>query len=114
MHEISLIQSILQAALDEAKQAGCNQIKGIHAKVRESIHPMKPDHLQELLELMAKDTIAEGAEMKIEVVPPTLRCKECGFTFLPQGNTLFCPQCKGGKLEEIDAEEVSLENIVMG
>ena len=109
MHELSLVQGILQAALDEAEKASGRRIKEIHAKVRESGHHMEAYSLQTLLEVIAKGTIAEGAEMKIVVVPPTLRCKECDFTFLAQANTLVCPHCRSGKLEELDAEESDLE-----
>ena len=109
MHELSLVQSILQASLDEAKRAGDKRIVEIRAKVRESVHPMEAHSLQALLEVIAKDTIAEEAKMIIEVIPLTLRCKECDFTFLTQDNTLVCPRCRSGKLEELDAEEIDLE-----
>ena len=109
MHELSLVQGILQAALDEVEKASGRRIKEIHAKVRESGHHMEAHSLQALLEMIAKGTIAEGAEMKIEVIPPTLRCKECGFSPIAQGSTLICPHCRSGKLEELDAEQIDLE-----
>jgi len=109
MHELSLVQGILQAALDEAQKVGGKRIREIHAKVRESGHPMEAYSLQILLETIAKNTIAEGATIRIEVIPLTLRCKECDFTFLAQSSTLVCPHCRSGKLEELDAEELDLE-----
>jgi len=109
MHELSLIQGILQAALDSAQKAGKKRIGEIRAKVRESGHPMEAYSLQSLLDVIAKDTIADGAEMKIEVIPPTLRCGECDFTFLSQTGTLICPRCRSGKLKVLDAEEIDLE-----
>lgn len=109
MHELSLAQGILQAVLEEAQKAGGKRIKKIHAKVRESIHHMEDYSLETCLEAIAKGTIAEGAEIGIELIPPTLRCKECDFTFLAQENTLVCPRCRSGKLEELDAEEINLE-----
>ena len=109
MHELSLAQDILQAALTEAKKAGGRRIKEIHVKVRESIHHTEDYSLETCLEAIAKGTIAEGAEMKIVVVSPTLRCKECDFTFLAQESTLICPHCRSGELEELDAEEIDLE-----
>ena len=113
MHEFSLMQNILQVALDKAKQAGSKRIKRIHATVIESGHPMESEPLQDLLQTLAKDTIAEEAEMRIDVIPPTLRCKECNFTFPAQGNTLICPKCRSGKLEETDAEAASIKDILM-
>ncbi len=112
MHELSLAQSILQAALDEAQTVSAKRIKGIHAKVRQSSHHIEDtSSLEFCLEAVTKGTIAEGAEMRIEFIPSTLRCKECDFTFPAQGSMLVCPRCRGGKLEELDAEEVYLEDI---
>ena len=72
-----------------------------------------PIHLSRAFRLLssraAKGTAAEGAQMRIEVIAPTLRCKECDTTFLGHGSTLFCPQCLGGRLEELDAEKIDLE-----
>jgi len=109
MHELSLVQSVLDASLDEAGKAGNKRIRKIHARLRESGHPMDADSLQTLLETIAKGTAAEGAAMEIELISPTLRCRECNFTFLAQSSTLVCPRCRSGKLEEIDAEEIDLE-----
>ncbi|MFC2007395.1 hydrogenase maturation nickel metallochaperone HypA [Chloroflexota bacterium] len=109
MHELSLVQDILQASLDEAGKAGNKRIRQIHARVRESGYPMEANSLQALLETIAKGTVAEGAEMEIELIPPTLRCKECDFNFLYQANTLVCPQCRSSKLEELENEEIDLE-----
>ena len=109
MHELSLAQDILQAVLGEAQKASSKHVKEIRVKVRESTHHMEGQSLETLLETIAKGTIAEGAEMRIEVIPPTLACKECEFTFQAQGSTLLCPRCQSGRLEELDAEEINLE-----
>jgi len=47
--------------------------------------------------------------VEIELIPPTLRCKECDFNFLYQANTLVCPRCRSSKLEELDNEKIDLE-----
>jgi len=113
MHELSLAQYILQAVLDESQKAGGKRIKEISAKVRDSSHHMEENPLdstlKSCLELITKDTAAEGAEIEIELIHPTLRCKECDFTFLAQSGTLFCPRCRSSKLEELDAEDIELE-----
>ena len=113
MHELSIAQSILQAALDEARRVGGKRIRQIHATVREPSHHIEdPSSLEFCLQAIAEGTIAEGAEIGIELIPPTLRCKECDFNFLAEGSILFCPRCRGGKLEELDAEEIRLENML--
>ncbi len=114
MHELLLAQGILQAALDEVQKVGGKRIREIHAKVRRSSHHTEDaSSLEFCLGAVTKGTIAEGAEMRIEFIPSTLRCKECDFTFLAQGSTLVCPRCKGRKLEDLDTDEVYLEDIHM-
>lgn len=109
MHELSLAQSILQATLDEAKRVGGKPIGKIQVKVRESGHILEAYSLQTLLGVIVKGTPAEGAKIKIEVIPPTLRCKACDFTFPAQDGTLICPRCRGGNLEALDADKIDIE-----
>ena len=109
MHELSLIQGILEAAIDEAEKVDGRRITEIHARVRESGHPMEAASLQSLLEMLAKGTIAEEAEIEIEVLSPAIKCKECDSTFLGKGGALFCPHCQSNKMEELDADKVDLE-----
>ncbi|MFC1916799.1 hydrogenase maturation nickel metallochaperone HypA [Chloroflexota bacterium] len=108
MHELSLVHNILEAALEESRKANDRRIKRINATLREHGHPMDSDSLESLLETLARGTAAEGAEMKINVIHPTLRCKECGFSFA-QGGTLICPQCRNGNLEDVDGEEIDFQ-----
>ena len=75
MHELSLAKNILDAALG---QAGSRRITLIRVKERESGHPMEPSALEGLIKTIAKSTAAEGAEVRVEMEPPTLRCAKCG------------------------------------
>lgn len=109
MHELSLAQEILKAVLNEAEKVGSKRIRGISVRVRESIHHMEDGSLETCLEAIAKGTVAEGAEIGIELIPPTLKCKGCDFTFSAQESILVCPHCRSSKLEELDAEEIDLE-----
>ncbi len=109
MHELSLMENILQAALDEASRTGTKSIREISARIRESGHPMDASQLQSLLVELAKSTVAEGAKITIEVIPPTLQCQECNSTFTAEHSTLLCPHCHSSKLKSVDAEEIDLE-----
>ncbi len=109
MHELSLMENILQAALGEAGKAGAKSIREISARIRESGHPMDAYQLQSLLEELSKGTAAEGAKITIEVIPPTLQCQECNSTFTAEHGTLLCPHCHSSKLKSVDAEEIDLE-----
>ena len=109
MHELSLANDILQVVRNESQKVGGKRLWEIRARVRKSIHHMEESSLGICFEAVAKGTIAEGAKVTIEIIPPTLRCKECDFTFLAQGNDLVCPICRKSNLEELDADEIDLE-----
>ena len=109
MHELSLANDILQAIRNESQKMGGKRVREIRARIRESIHHMEDYSLGTCFEAVAKGTIAEGAKVTIEIIPPTLRCKECDFTFLAQSSALVCPSCRKSKLELIDADEIDLE-----
>jgi len=109
MHELSLMESILQAAIDESSKAGAKSIRRISARIRESGHPMDAHQLQSLLAELARGTAAEGASITIAVIPLTLKCQGCQATFTAQLGTLLCPHCHSSKLEAVDAEEIDLE-----
>lgn len=108
MHELSLAQGIMEAALGEAEKAGSKRISRIRVSVK-SDHSREDASLQFLLEAVAKGTIADGALITTEIIPPTLKCKDCGFQFVMAGTPLACPRCQGARLEEIDADKVELE-----
>jgi hydrogenase nickel incorporation protein HypA/HybF len=108
MHEVGIMQGILDSVIQEARKSSKKGITEIRATVREHGHPMEAASLESLLEMLAKGTAAEGAAMKITVISPTLKCSDCGHSFTA-GGALLCPDCHSSKLEAIDAEEVDLE-----
>ncbi|MFH0913948.1 MAG: hydrogenase maturation nickel metallochaperone HypA [Chloroflexota bacterium] len=106
MHELSLAQSLLARVLEEARKQDSGRVKAIYARIGEGSHPMEADSLRDCLEMVSQGTIAEGAELKLEILPSTLKCQGCGFTFSAREGVLVCPCCKSGRLEELDSEEL--------
>lgn len=66
MHSLAIAQGILQAALAEAEKYGGRRIKAINVKIGDE-HFTESDSIQFCLEAMAKGTVAEGAQIKVEV-----------------------------------------------
>jgi hydrogenase nickel incorporation protein HypA/HybF len=40
-------------------------------------------------------TVAEGAELELDIVPAKGRCDACGIEFDMDKINVFCPQCDG-------------------
>lgn len=99
MHELSIMQSALSQALDQARQAGAVRVHEIRLRVG-ALSGVIPDALQFAFEALADGTLAEGARLTIEHVPARFWCATCNREF--EAGTLFaeCPDCHhpSGKL----------------
>jgi hydrogenase nickel incorporation protein HypA/HybF len=77
MHELGVTQAILDTALRYAQQGGAHKIKALSLRVG-ALSGVVADSVHFYFDFVSKDTIAEGAQLRIEVVPPRARCQACG------------------------------------
>lgn len=113
MHELGVTQSILSTVLEEAKRHGAGKVEAIHLTVGE-FSLVEPDCVSYYLEILAKDTPAEGARLEVERIPLKARCRSCGHDYEPQPDSapMFqCPQCGGGDLEIVAGRELRIDSI---
>ena len=92
MHELSIMQSALSLALDQAKQAKAVRVHKIRLRIG-ALSGVVPDALQFAFEALTPGTLAEGAELTVEHVPARFWCVTCTREF--QSNDMFaeCPDC---------------------
>ena len=99
MHELSIMQSALSQALDEARRAGASRVHEIRLRIG-ALSGVVPEALEFAFEALAAGTPAEGARLTIEHVPARFWCATCNREF--EAPTLFteCPDCHNpsGKL----------------
>jgi len=110
MHELAVTQSILKIALDHAEKAHAQRITDLHIVVGE-LSSMVDDSVQFYWDIIAKDTIAEGAALRFHRVPAELQCMTCFHKYHPSDQELVCPQCGGVGAKIIAGEEFALESI---
>ncbi len=77
MHELGITQAILDTALRYARQAGAQKITLLHLRMG-ALAGVVVDSVLFYFELVSQDTIAEGAQLRIETAPPRARCRACG------------------------------------
>ena len=66
MHELSIMQSALSVALDQARQAGASRVHVIRLRIG-ALSGVVPDALEFAFEALAPGTPAEGAELAIDM-----------------------------------------------
>jgi hydrogenase nickel incorporation protein HypA/HybF len=104
MHSLAMAQDILEAALNEAKEHNAKHVKTISVKVGDG-HFAESDSLQFCLEAAAQGTIAEEAQIEIELVGATAECRECARVFQVKDHLPVCPHCGGRNTEVLHEEE---------
>lgn len=107
MHEISLMQSALTTAERAAAEAGASRIESITLRIG-ALSGVVRDALEFAFEVLKADTLASGAELKIEEVPVRCRCADCGTEFEPQGMIFECPNCGALSSQVLRGREIDL------
>jgi hydrogenase nickel incorporation protein HypA/HybF len=77
MHELSITQAILNTALRHAEQAHANTIRALDLRAG-ALSGIVDESIRFYFGMISQGTPAEGAQLRIEVVPPRARCRACG------------------------------------
>jgi hydrogenase nickel incorporation protein HypA/HybF len=92
MHELALSRSIVDLVVD------CACKEGVHAVTRVVVEVgmaagVEPDALRFCFDIVAADTLAQGAELAIETITVQARCRNCACEFEPARLVSSCPRC---------------------
>jgi hydrogenase nickel incorporation protein HypA/HybF len=92
MHEIGLMQRMVEVALDRAAGAGALRVQRVTVRVGAE-SGVVPDVITFAFDVATRGTIAEGAELQIEDVPLVCLCAACSLEFTPEDALHECPRC---------------------
>jgi hydrogenase nickel incorporation protein HypA/HybF len=92
MHEVSIIQELLDIVQNTAIENNLTKIDKIHLKIGE-LSGVLEDSLRFAYDCISNDTLANGSELFIETVEATGRCNRCNITFKIEHFNKLCPQC---------------------
>ncbi len=110
MHELSVTQSLLEIAVRHAESAGAQRITDLYLVLGE-YSSFVDEAVQYYWDIIAENTIAEGARLHFRRIPAEMRCLQCGELYHPAEAELACPQCGGGQAEIVAGEEFYLDSL---
>jgi hydrogenase nickel incorporation protein HypA/HybF len=113
MHEIGLMQRMVEVALDRAASAGARYVQRVTVRVGAE-SGVVPDVITLAFEVATRGTIAEGAELQIEDVPITCFCAACDLDFAPADALHECPSCHQWGAEVRCGKEFELASLEIG
>ena len=105
MHELSIAGAVVDTALRHAED---RRVLVVTLRVGE-MRQVIPDSLAFYFEIVARETLVEGARLEQIVVPARMRCGECAGEWEPE--LMFrCPSC-GGAGEVLAGDELEVDSI---
>jgi hydrogenase nickel incorporation protein HypA/HybF len=111
MHEMGIVLEVIKIATDsvpaDAKGA---RIRRINLEVGR-LSAVVPESLTFCFDVASKDTPVEGAELNIEVIPVTARCKDCGAAWVITEPAFSCRKCESAAIEILSGRELDIKSI---
>jgi hydrogenase nickel incorporation protein HypA/HybF len=107
VHELSIAESLVRIA---ERHAGGRRVARVEVKVGR-LRQVVPSALELAFELIAEDTLVEGAELALEDVPAAGQCRTCDAeTELPE-LPLACRSCGSPDVEVTRGEELRVDTL---
>lgn len=110
MHEMGIAMQIMNIVMESLPPGEPLRVKAIHLRVGK-LTAIVPPSLKFCMEMVTKDTPAEGAELKFTEVPVTVECDECGEQTVIERPPFACGKCGSEKVEIISGREMIIESI---
>lgn len=112
MHELSVIQSVLDIVIEYATKNKAKKVNQINLEIGE-LSGFIPEWIQTYFDYVSKDTIAEKAKLKIKKVPAKMKCLECEKEFGLKKNKLefTCPKCESKDIDLLQGREYFIKSI---
>jgi hydrogenase nickel incorporation protein HypA/HybF len=109
LHELAIADSVVRIA---SRHADGRQVTKVYLKVGH-LRQVVPSALTFSFDLVAQGTSVEGAELALEEVPATGKCRACGAESQLECFPLQCAACEGFDLEIVAGEELYVESLEM-
>jgi len=110
MHELSVCQALVQQ-LESVSAANGG---GVVELVRLRIGPLsgvEAPLLQRAFPLAAAGTVAEGAELIIDIANVVVHCNDCGVRSDALPNRMLCGACNSFRVRMVSGDEMLLESV---
>jgi len=110
MHEMSIAINIVDIAVDTARKSSAKKINEIVVDIGR-LAGIIPDSLLFCYDSACKDTIAEGSQLKLNIIQAKAVCDSCGHEFDADSPVPLCPKCENLVLQVSGGRELKIKSI---
>ena len=110
MHEIAIVENSFRVIMEVAQNENLTKITRVNFLIGE-MHGIVPGIFRHAFESAAEQTLAENAELNLEVVPIQMQCNSCEHIFIIKKTHYKCPACGSAELKIISGKELTIKSI---
>ncbi|MEJ2513257.1 MAG: hydrogenase maturation nickel metallochaperone HypA [Anaerolineales bacterium] len=110
LHELFVAENLLKLALEHAEKASAVRINAIDLLIGD-LASIIDDSVAFHWDIISRDTIAEGAELRFNRVPAKVYCYDCAEENTLLNGQLCCPKCNGINITPTAGTEFLLQSI---
>ncbi len=110
MHELSITESILNAAISHAQKADAKKVTDLYLVIG-ALSSIVDDSVQFYWDMISADTICSQAKLIIERQPAKFKCQTCQTEYALNDELSPCPNCGSVDIRVIAGDEFLLQSI---
>lgn len=110
MHELSIMESALSVALEQARRAGANRVHLIRLRIG-ALSGVVPEALEFAFEALVPGTLAAAAKLAVDRVPARFWCAACHKEFESDTMLAGCPECSTPSGELRSGRELEIASL---
>jgi len=93
MHELGIMETAVQMAVDTARAAGARRVLVLRLRIG-TLSGVVPEALHFAFDVVCRGTPAEGATLLVETVPAAGWCPDCQAEYAGDDFFSECPRCQ--------------------
>lgn len=111
MHEVSIVEALIEQVEAEVARAGASgRVTRLSLSIGR-LSGVQPDSIRFAFELLSPGTIVEGAALEIDEPPAVCACAGCGARTQLEEFCFECPGCAGHDISIEGGREMLLQTI---
>jgi hydrogenase nickel incorporation protein HypA/HybF len=112
MHEMALAEGILQIVEDAAAKQGFKRVTEVRLEIG-ALSGVEVDALSFCLDVVLKDSVANGARIELEKMPGQGYCLGCGKTVPVNALYEACPECGSYQVQATGGTEMRVKDLLV-
>jgi hydrogenase nickel incorporation protein HypA/HybF len=110
MHEIKIAEDLSTIVLETAKRENLSKVTKVNISFGQMVQ-IVPDIFEFAFREIVRNSVAQDAEVDIEIVPVKMKCTNCGNDFQVKEYLFTCDSCKSTDLLIINGKELFIKSI---